>query len=71
MNLKSIIAAMPVLRRLWRWMPGPLKGIVLVIALIVAVKRMFGDDEPDADGTEGAGTSADPVTGDGGSDQAA
>lgn len=70
MDLKSIIAAMPLLRRLWRWMPGPLKGIVLLIALIVAVKRMFGDDEPD--GGEGElDPSTDATTTDSGSDQAA
>lgn len=68
MNLKSIIAAVPILRRLWRWMPGPMKVVVLGLALVVGVKRMFSDDEPSTPDTSGGETSG---AGAGGTDQAA
>jgi hypothetical protein len=67
-NLKSIIAAVPILRRLWRWMPGPMKVVVLGLALVVGVKRMLSDDEPSAAEAPGGGASGE---GTGGTDQAA
>lgn len=65
MNLKAIISALPILRRLWKWMPGPLKIIVLVLAAIVAVKRMFDGDEESGD-ADPSSSEAEASTSDGG-----
>lgn len=50
MDLQKIIAALPWLRRLWRWMPGPLRIPLLVVALVVWLWRR-GDDEAAGDET--------------------
>lgn len=34
MDLRKIIASWPLLRRLWRWMPGPLRIPLLVVAVV-------------------------------------
>lgn len=65
MNLKAIISALPILRRLWKWMPGPLKIIVLVLAAVVAIKRMFDGDEGSGD-AESASSEAAATTSAGG-----
>ncbi len=57
MNLKAIIATLPLLRRLWRWLPGPLRIIALAIAGVIAVKRVFSGDDTEA-GSAGAGDGA-------------
>lgn len=39
MNLKAVIASLPWLRRLWRFLPGPLRIPVLVLAFVVWLWR--------------------------------
>jgi hypothetical protein len=49
-NLQQIIAALPWLRRAWKFLPGPLRIPLLVIAAVVGLWRRGQDDEPaDAD----------------------
>lgn len=44
MDLQKIIAALPWLRRLWRWLPGPLRIPLLVVAAVIWLWRR-GDDQ--------------------------
>lgn len=50
MNLRRLVAALPWLRSLWRYLPGPLRIPLLVIAAGVWVwrKATGGDTEPPA-----------------------
>lgn len=64
MDLKQIIAAWPFLRKLWKWLPGPLKIVALAIAAVIAVKQMFGGDEG---GSGGSGSGSGGSVGSGGS----
>jgi hypothetical protein len=41
MNLRAIMASLPLLKRAWRWLPGPLRIPVLLIAVVVGVWRFF------------------------------
>lgn len=41
-NLRTIIAATPWLRRAWRLTPGPLRIPLLLVALVVGARRLFG-----------------------------
>ncbi len=47
MDWRAIIAAVPFLRRLWRWLPGPLRVVVVVVAVVIAISRMLRGDTPD------------------------
>jgi hypothetical protein len=55
-NLKAIIASLPMLRRAWKFLPGPLRVPVLVIAAIIGIvqfvtgRRANKDDAGDRDG---------------------
>ncbi|MDP9021711.1 MAG: hypothetical protein M3N57_03225 [Actinomycetota bacterium] len=53
MNLREIIATAPLLWRAWKWLPGPLKAIVVAAAAITWLKRRSSDHEQPA----GAGAS--------------
>lgn len=37
MDLKTALAAVPTLRRVWKWTPGPLRGPLVVVGVAVAV----------------------------------
>jgi hypothetical protein len=50
MDIRALIAAMPFLRKLWTWLPGPMRVIVIVFAVIVAIVRWFADDDEEPDG---------------------
>lgn len=45
MNLRQVIATLPWLRKLWRFLPGPLRVPLLVVAAVVWLWRR-GSDEP-------------------------
>ena len=51
MNLRNVVASWPMLRRLWRWLPGPLRIPVLVLAAAVWVWQRLRGQDPD--GTAG------------------
>ncbi|MDP8932174.1 MAG: hypothetical protein M3O70_27290 [Actinomycetota bacterium] len=65
MDLKTIIAVAPFLRRLYRKLPRPLRVFAVLLALVVGVKKLFGDrgEEPVAEGTHEAGAQAGEQTG--------
>jgi hypothetical protein len=52
MELKSLIAAIPFLRRLWAWLPGPLRIVVVLLAAVVALYRLLSDEPESGDTTE-------------------
>ncbi len=37
MNPRSIVMSLPLLRRLWRFLPGPLRLPVLAVGAVVAI----------------------------------
>jgi hypothetical protein len=45
MDIRQIIAALPLLRKLWKWLPGPLRLIVVGIAVVIGIKRLFFDSD--------------------------
>jgi acetyl-CoA synthetase len=45
-NWRSVIAALPFLRWLWRWLPGPLRLIVVALAVVIAISRLLRSDTP-------------------------
>ncbi|MFN2557558.1 MAG: hypothetical protein ABR592_11970 [Nitriliruptorales bacterium] len=51
MDLKTIIAVAPFLRRLYRRMPRSLRVVGLVVALVVGVRRLFGGRREEAEGS--------------------
>lgn len=65
MNPRAIIASLPLLRKIWRWLPGPLRVPVLLIAAIIGTwyvvsgrhKKASGDDASPAELEEVAGPS--------------
>lgn len=47
MNLRAIVSSFPLLRRAWRFLPGPLRIPVLLLGLGIYIwKRMTGGDVP-------------------------
>lgn len=55
MDLRKIIAAWPLLRRLWRFLPGPLRIPLLVIAAVGWLwQRLRGQDGPSDTSPEAA-----------------
>ena len=54
MDLKSIITAAPMLRKLWKWLPGPLRWLVLGAAVVVWLTRRGQDETEDAGGGDAA-----------------
>lgn len=59
MNLRAIVSSIPLLRRAWRFLPGPLRIPVLVIgAAIYLWQRLSGGDAPNDAHGQGSGGSA-------------
>lgn len=56
MNVKQVIASLPWLRRMWRFLPGPLRVPLLVVGAVVWLwrRRAGSPDVPPADGADGA-----------------
>jgi hypothetical protein len=54
-NLRSILASLPLLRRVWRWLPGPLRIPALLVGAVVWWFKRRSDDE--AGGAGGTGQS--------------
>jgi hypothetical protein len=40
-NLKAIIASLPWLRRIWRWLPGPLRVPLLLVAAAIGIVQFI------------------------------
>lgn len=53
MNVKTAIASVPLLRKAWRILPGPLKLPVLLLGLVYVIWRWRRDDEEDGHGAQG------------------
>ena len=57
MDPRAIMASLPLLRKLWRWLPGPLRVPVLLIAAIIGTwyvvtgrhKKAAGEDASPAE----------------------
>jgi hypothetical protein len=48
-EIRSLIAAIPFLRKLWGWLPGPMKVVVVILAGVAAVIRLLaGEPESEA-----------------------
>ncbi|MBW3576646.1 MAG: hypothetical protein KY462_02685 [Actinobacteria bacterium] len=45
MDLRDVIVSAPLLWRAWKWLPGPLKVIVVAASAIVWLKRRSADRE--------------------------
>ncbi len=60
MDAKTIIAAAPFLRRIYRGMPRSLRVFGLVVAVIVGARRLFGGrrEEAEAESAREAGVQA-------------
>jgi hypothetical protein len=59
MNLRAIVSSIPLLRRAWRFLPGPLRIPVLVIgAGIYLWQRLTGGNAPTDDRGQGSRGSA-------------
>lgn len=54
MDVKTLMASAPMIRKAWRMVPGPLKIPLIVIAAIVWFVKRGGDG--DGEGTSGDGT---------------
>ena len=53
-NLRAIVTSLPLLRRAWRVLPGPLRiPLLLIGAGIYVWSRMTGRDLPTGQGTAG------------------
>lgn len=51
MNLRQLLPALPWLRRLWRFLPGPLRLPLLAVGAVVWLwRRARGEDQPAEDG---------------------
>lgn len=56
MDVKTLMASAPMIRRAWRIVPGPLKIPLIVVAAIVwFVKRGDGDGAPAGNGAPADG----------------
>lgn len=53
MNLRQLISSAPLLRRLWRFLPGPLRIPVLVLGAILWLWRRGKGEEPVPSGRPG------------------
>lgn len=54
LSWRSLLAAAPVARRIWRWLPGPLKVGAVVGGLVAAYRRRTRPDERDEPGDSGS-----------------
>ncbi len=64
MDLKTIIAVAPFLRRIYRRLPRSLRVIGLLIAIVVGARRLFGGgrEEPDVANAGDTGVQAEGQT---------
>lgn len=62
MDLKTVVAAVPVLRRLWVWLPGPLKFVALVGAVFFWLRGRGEPGPPEADAAADAPERLEPDT---------
>lgn len=46
MDIEKVVASWPILRRVWRWLPKPLKWVVIAISAVFLWKRWRSSDEP-------------------------
>lgn len=46
MDIEKVVASWPILRRVWRWLPKPMKWVVLAISAVVLWRRWRSSDEP-------------------------
>lgn len=51
MDVKTLLASAPWIRRAWRVVPGPLRIPLLLIALVVWLVRRGGSDDAAAEST--------------------
>lgn len=60
MDLKTIIAVAPFIRRLYRKLPRPLRILGVVVAIVVGVRRLFRGrgEEPAGESTPEVGAQA-------------
>lgn len=59
MNVRAIVSSIPLLRRAWRFLPGPLRIPVLAIgAGFYLWQRLTGGDDPTPEGEHGSGGNA-------------
>lgn len=66
-NARKIVTSLPILRRAWRWLPGPFRIPLLVIGAVIYLWRRVSDrGESDAPAT----AAADPDTAPGGQREA-
>ena len=64
MDPRAIMASLPLLRKAWRWLPGPLRVPVLLIAVIIGTwwvvtgrhKKASGEDAAPAELEQQTGT---------------
>lgn len=54
MDAKTYLAALPAARKVWRWLPGPVRVAAVALVVAIAVARLLGDDEeePAAEATD-------------------
>lgn len=46
MDIDKVVASWPILRRVWRWLPKPMKWVVIAVAGVFLWKRWRRTDEP-------------------------
>lgn len=65
MDIEKVVASWPIIRRVWRWLPKPMRWVVLAISAVILWRRWRSSDEPptpegvDAALEEHAGAGAD------------
>ena len=58
-NLRAIVSSIPLLRRAWRFLPGPLRIPVLAIGAAIYIwQRLTGGDAPTDEPEQGSGGNA-------------
>ena len=70
MNPRAIVASFPVLRRVWRVLPGPLKLPVLLIGAIVGIWYLVTGRRKQAEEGSDTGSNGNPGSGRDPSDRA-
>ena len=60
MNPRAIIAALPWLRRLWRFLPAPLRVPLLLVAAGIGIVQFLQGRKADQAAQDGSGEVVDP-----------
>ena len=63
MDPRAIMASLPLLRKLWRWLPGPLRVPVLLIAAIIGTWYVVTGRHKEASGEDASPAELEEVTG--------